>query len=83
MNNSAAKNVSAAATVTLDGWYETEFGLDQIHETGDSLIAIITRLHKHDPDNFGLTDCEFTYIGNGFEREITAQVVATVERMIS
>jgi hypothetical protein len=70
-------------TVTLEGWYETEFGLDPVHETGDSLTAIIHRLHKHDPDNFGLTDCEFTVIGNGYEKEITAQVVATVERMIS
>ena len=70
-------------SVTLEGWYETEFGLDPVHETGNSLTAIIHRLHKHDPDNFGHTDCEFELIGNGFERDVTAQVVATVERMIS
>ena len=44
--------------VVLEGWFETENGIEPIHETGSSLNEIVFRLQRQDRD-FGHTDMEF------------------------
>ena len=75
------KQVSAPAfRLAGSGWYETELGMDIVDERGDSLTAIVNKLHNHDPNNFGHTDCEFELIGEGFDfqRDVTEKVCALI-----
>ena len=67
----------------LSGWYETELGMDIVDERGDSLTAIVNKLHNHDPNNFGHTDCEFELIGEGFDfqRDVTEKVCALIKKI--
>ena len=68
--------------VVLEGWFETENGIEPIHETGSSLNEIVIELQKYD-DDFGHTAMEFElHLPSGRIKSVE-ETNALIQRIVS